>query len=63
NAGFKKGYKKNRAGISSNHSLALINRGGASAEEIIALKDEIQLKVKTKFKIELVPEPVFVGFS
>ena len=62
NAGFKKGYRKKRAGLSANHTLALINRGGATAQEILALKDEIQTKIKEKFDIELVPEPVFVGF-
>lgn len=63
NAGFQKGYKKENAGLSENHTLALINRGGASAREIIALKDEIQSKVKAKFNIELVPEPIFIGFE
>ncbi|HEX8637865.1 MAG TPA: UDP-N-acetylmuramate dehydrogenase [Pyrinomonadaceae bacterium] len=62
NAGFRKGYIKNGAGISTRHTLALINRNGATAREIIALKDEIQTKVKEKFGVELAPEPVFVGF-
>jgi UDP-N-acetylmuramate dehydrogenase len=61
-AGFQKGYVKNGAGISTRHTLALINRGGAAAREIIALKDEIQKKVREKFDVELTPEPVFVGF-
>lgn len=63
NAGFQKGYKKKRAGLSANHVLALINRGNASANEILDLKDEIQQKVKAIFGIDLVPEPVFVGFD
>lgn len=62
NAGFHKGYVKNRAGISTRHTLALINRGEASAQDVIALKNEIQIKVKEKFGIELTPEPVFIGF-
>lgn len=61
-AGFAKGYTKGRAGISRKHALAIVNRGGATAAEIIALKDEIQAGVKRKFGIELQPEPVFVGF-
>jgi len=61
-AGFAKGYTKGRAAISRKHALAIVNRGGATAAEIIALKDEIQASVRDKFGIELQPEPVFVGF-
>lgn len=62
-AGFPKGFRKGRAGISSNHTLALINCGGASANEIIALKNDMQTAVKERFEIELQPEPIFVGFK
>jgi UDP-N-acetylmuramate dehydrogenase len=62
-AGFTKGSVWGRAGISANHTLALINRGDASAAEIIALKDNIQAAVNDKFGIALEPEPVFVGFE
>lgn len=62
NAGFHKGYVFGNAGISTNHTLAIINRGNATAAEIIALKDKIQTAVTAKFDITLVPEPVFVGF-
>jgi UDP-N-acetylmuramate dehydrogenase len=62
NAGFQKGFSMGDAGISSKHTLALINRGGASAEDVIALKQKIQDAVKGKFGIMLQPEPVFVGF-
>jgi UDP-N-acetylmuramate dehydrogenase len=60
-AGFHKGYVMGNAGISTNHTLAIINRGGATTSEIVALKDAIQLAVKERFGLELVPEPVFVG--
>jgi UDP-N-acetylmuramate dehydrogenase len=60
-AGFPKGYRKGNVGISTNHTLAIINRGGATAAEIIALKNEIQGTVSHKFGIGLVPEPIFVG--
>ena len=62
NAGFSKGYIHGNAGISSNHSLAIINRGSASANEIIELENMIQKAVKDRFGIELQPEPIFVGF-
>ena len=61
-AGFVKGYAKGAAAISSRHSLAIVNQGGATAAEIVALKDEIQARVRDEFGIELATEPVFVGF-
>ena len=61
-AGFAKGYTKGPAGISRRHALAIVNRGGATAADILALKDEIQASVLNEFGIELQPEPVFVGF-
>jgi UDP-N-acetylmuramate dehydrogenase len=61
-AGFAKGYRKGAAGISRRHALAIVNRGGATAADILALKDEIQASVLNEFGIELQPEPVFVGF-
>jgi UDP-N-acetylmuramate dehydrogenase len=61
-SGFHKGFQLRRAGISTKHSLALINRGGAAAAEIIEMKNLIQSEVEEKFGIRLIPEPVFVGF-
>ena len=60
-AGFGKGYTLGNAGISSRHTLALINRGGATAAEMVALRDRIVAAVEKKFGIELKPEPVWVG--
>ncbi|HEX7959942.1 MAG TPA: UDP-N-acetylmuramate dehydrogenase [Terriglobales bacterium] len=62
NAGFYKGYSRGPVGISRKHSLAIVNRGGAKATDIVALKNEVQQGVKQKFGVELHPEPVFVGF-
>lgn len=61
-AGFQKGFALGNAGISANHSLAIINRGSATAAEIIALKDLIQKTVFDRFGISLQPEPIFIGF-
>jgi UDP-N-acetylmuramate dehydrogenase len=61
-AGFTKGYALRAAGISSRHTLALINRGGATAREILALADAIRRAVRERFEIELEMEPVLVGF-
>jgi UDP-N-acetylmuramate dehydrogenase len=62
-AGFHKGYAHGRAGISSRHALALINRGGATAQDILDLMRLIQVKVQTAFGVDLQPEPIFVGFD
>lgn len=61
-SGFQKGFQKGRAGLSTRHTLALTNRGDATAAEIVALKDEIQKKVLKVFGVELKTEPVFLGF-
>ncbi|MEP6946270.1 MAG: UDP-N-acetylmuramate dehydrogenase [Acidobacteriota bacterium] len=63
NAGFPKGYVGGNAGISNNHTLAIINRNGATAVEIIALKNKIENAVFAMFGICLTPEPIFVGFD
>jgi len=62
NSGFHKGYARGQAGISTNHTLALVNHGKATAQDIIELMREIQTKVLKAFGILLMPEPVFVGF-
>ena len=59
-AGFHKGFVMGRAGISSRHTLAVINRGGATAGEIVALRDEIVRRVEEKFGVRLEQEPVLV---
>ena len=62
-AGFPKGLARGAVGISRKHALAIVNRGGATAADIIALKNDIQRRVLDTFGIELQPEPVFVGFD
>lgn len=62
-AGFTKGYQRGRAGISTAHALALINRGDALAAEIAELAREIQSRVLATFEIALKPEPVWLGFT
>ena len=62
-SGLAKGYTRGRVGISRKHALAIVNRGGATAAEVIALKNEIQQRVADTFNIQLLPEPVFIGFD
>jgi UDP-N-acetylmuramate dehydrogenase len=60
-AGFSKGYSVGPAGISTKHTLALVNKGGATARDILRLADEIGRRVQDQFGVRLVPEPVFLG--
>ncbi len=58
-AGFPKGFRKGNVGISKNHALALVNRGGTSAE-LLTLAAEIENAVSARFGVRLVREPVIV---
>jgi len=60
-AGFTKGYGNERVRLSSRHSLAVTNRGGATTEEVLDLARELQSGVQERFGITLVNEPVLVG--
>ena len=60
-AGFGKGYGAGPARLSTKHTLALTNRGTASAADLLALAREIRDGVRAKFGVELVNEPVLVG--
>lgn len=62
-SGLPRGFKmdpEGRVGLSTNHVLALTNRGGASAGELLELARYVQQRVRERFGVELVPEPVFV---
>jgi UDP-N-acetylmuramate dehydrogenase len=64
-AGYGKGYGLDRDGgrvsLSTKHTLALTNRGGATTEELLALAREIRDGVADRFGVTLVNEPVLVG--
>lgn len=61
-AGFQKGERRGRVGLSSKHALALVNRGEATATEIMEFSAEIQQRVRAVFGVELEREPVLLGF-
>jgi UDP-N-acetylmuramate dehydrogenase len=61
-SGFGRGHGHGPVGISRKHALAIVNRGSASADDIVAFKEEIQQRVEDLWGIQLEPEPVFVGF-
>jgi UDP-N-acetylmuramate dehydrogenase len=60
-AGFAKGYGSGPAQISTKHTLALTNRGGATTEDLLALAREIRSGVLDRFGVELQNEPDLVG--
>ena len=60
-AGFERGHGNDRAALSGKHTLALTNRGGATAADLVTLAREIRDGVRARFGIELVNEPVLVG--
>jgi UDP-N-acetylmuramate dehydrogenase len=62
-SGFQKGFSRGPVGISRKHSLAIVNRGGATAKDIFALKEEIQHRVFDVWGVSLHTEPVFIGFE
>jgi UDP-N-acetylmuramate dehydrogenase len=62
-AGFRRGHGNGRVGISTKHTLALVNRGGATTAELMALAREIAAGVHARFGVWLAPEPVLVGHS
>ena len=62
-AGFHRGYGDGRAGISSKHTLAIVNRGGATSAELVALARELRDGVRAAFGVTLQPEPTLVGIE
>ncbi|HJB11416.1 MAG TPA: UDP-N-acetylmuramate dehydrogenase [Candidatus Brachybacterium merdavium] len=65
-AGIERGHALSaepRAAVSSKHSLALTNRGGASSEDLVALARDVRDRVFERYGITLVPEPVRLGID
>jgi UDP-N-acetylmuramate dehydrogenase len=69
-AGFEKGFgldpagvSGGRASLSTKHTLAITNRGGASAEDLVAIAREVRRGVVERFGIELHPEPLLIGLA
>ncbi len=66
-AGFGKGWTSEaageRVGLSTKHTLALTNRGGATTGELLTLAREVRDGVRDTFGVTLVNEPVTVGCS
>ena len=62
-AGYPRGSVRGRVGLSTRHALAVINRGDASADELVAFARDIRRGVRSHLGIDLRPEPVFWGFE
>lgn len=64
-AGIAKGFSLPGSGaaISSKHTLAIVNRGGATAQDVLQLASYVQVQVSNRFGINLVPEPNLIGFE
>jgi UDP-N-acetylmuramate dehydrogenase len=60
-AGFTRGLVRGGVGLSERHVLAIVNRGGGTAREVVALAAEIRAKVRDVFGVQLAPEPAFPG--
>ena len=62
-AGFARGYTEGTVGLSSRHALAIVNRGGARAADVVALASKIRLAVRDALGVALTPEPELLGFA
>lgn len=62
-SGFARGYQSGAVGLSSKHPLAIVNRGTASARDVVMLAGLIKRQVVDRFGIRLRAEPAFVGFG
>ena len=62
-AGFKKGFRRGAVGLSPFQAQAIVNHGGATAADVLALAADIKRAVVQTFSISIVPEPMFVGFT
>jgi UDP-N-acetylmuramate dehydrogenase len=62
-AGFRKGDGDGAVGISTRHPLAIVNRGAATARDVLRMATRIKKGVADRFAVLLRPEPIFVGFG
>jgi UDP-N-acetylmuramate dehydrogenase len=62
-AGLKRGLQHGKVGLSEKHVLAIVNRGGGTAREVLELVGIVQETVRGRFGVQLEPEPVFIGLQ
>ena len=56
-----KGYRAGAAGVSAQHALVLVNHGGASGAELLAVARHVAATVESRYGVRLEPEPRIVG--
>ncbi len=59
--GLGRGHGQGRVGLSTKHTLAVVNRGGATAAEVLAFADEVAQAVQARCGVTLLREPVLLG--
>ena len=62
-AGFRRGYGDGPVGLSTKHTLAIVNRGGGTADDLVALARELRDGVRERLGVTLEPEPALVGLT
>jgi UDP-N-acetylmuramate dehydrogenase len=62
-SGWTKGTAAGPVGLSTRHALAIVNRGGATAAEILGFAARVREEVRARFGVSLAVEPVLLGFS
>ena len=62
-SGLHKGFSRGQVGLSTRHTLAIVNRGGASAKDIVQFAAEVRDTVRATFAVTLTPGPTLLGFS
>ena len=60
---FVKGTARGAVGLSTKHALAIVNRGGAMASDVVSFAREVRDGVLERFGVRIVPEPELVGFD
>jgi UDP-N-acetylmuramate dehydrogenase len=55
-----KGHARGQAAVYERQALVLVNRGGASGQDVLELAREVQARVQQKFGVALEPEPAIV---
>ena len=56
-----KGYRKGNAAVSDKHAGFVVNLGNASAQDVLALMEDVQKAVWNAFHIQLEPEVKIIG--
>jgi UDP-N-acetylmuramate dehydrogenase len=56
-AGIERGTRRGAIGVSTNHALALVHHGGGTTADLLAFADEIRVRVRDRFGIDLEREP------